>query len=273
VTAAAEVSPGTVLVAAQMAEWRRVQIGTLGIEGEASWRKVLSQDPRPTPGELTFLRDALGVPWLSDAMVATPSAVARLCAWAAAGSETYTPERIRARLAFVGDPEIRAIVEKALIERIPPPVVAHVLVNCWVMGTGWSANGWMYHAPPIPGSLPEPLRVLLVSGHSRDPEETASVFGHECGHSLTLAPTDPETAVEPMAKREERSTALTQLAVACGRLPELIEPKARAERWAAGCARAWGFTGAAADGAQCSKNRRASLEREAAALPPFGTGI
>jgi hypothetical protein len=271
----------TLAVLAADLDYPRVRFSEhLELEGAAEWSRVLEHSPPLTPPEERRLLELLlahaGVnlgplpSWVCPELCATPSARERLRRWSAAGEQASSPDRIRARLAFVGDAEIRKLVVNALIERIPPPVVDHVLCCCWVLGVGWGANGWMSPAPPIPGTLPEPLRLLLVSGHSRDAEETASIFGHEVGHSWTLAPTDPETAAEPMAERRERDDVLTQLAVACGRLPEWIERDVRAERWAADCARAWGFKGPAANGEDCMRNRRIRRQHEADALPPFG---
>lgn len=74
---------------------------------------------------------------------------------------------------------------------------------------------------------------------------------------------------DPTVEREQRWTYLQQMAVACGRLDVLLQSATRRERLAAACARAWGFTGAAADGEACASAVRSRIRADAAALPPL----
>jgi hypothetical protein len=168
----------------------------------------------------------------------------------------------------VGDDEIREIILQALA-RIPAPAVELVLSSTWVFSTGWSSNGWVSAPPPMPADPPEPLRIVLVGGHRMDVEETASIFGHEVGHLLTLRPATAEDAAEPPAERAERHEYITKMAVNCGKLDDWIESSLERERWAAACARSWGFTGSAADGSWCVRRTRAGRLADAAALPPL----
>ena len=224
----------------------------------------------PDDGLSPLERPAALPSWLGPELCASAPARARLRRWAVdAGSPVATGAMIRSRVAFVGDPDIRAIVVQALEERIPPPVVHHVLSVCWIFGVGWSTAGWNCVAPPLPSQPPEPLQLINVAGHSGDGEDIAGTFAHEVAHSWVLAPSDALEELEPVQEREQRWRSLQQMAVAVGRLDVLFQLAMRNERRAAACARAWGFTGRGANGEACALAARHRIRTDAAALPPL----
>lgn len=238
--------------------------------------------------------------WLTDELMATPAAQARLRAWAGAGGLTL-PDSLEARRAIVerveivGDDMLAPSIQRALA-RLPPPVLDHVRRNALVLAVGRSCGGFCapdappssdatewrrllvcaYACPPRPSKWVTRLsRLLRRAALAEDPDAESSDFAglvaHEvCHHWLERSP--PRDYVETEAERVEHRLdreAYVRCAFAWGFQSHVTKDVERVEYRACRLVRSWGFTGAGADGERCALNMRASVMREAERAGPL----
>jgi hypothetical protein len=201
-------------------------------------------------GRVSWQDIAQGKPgWLRDELILTAAGHARLMAWAAVCDDVQRPNLpaavIRQRIVYVGDSEILDVITLALA-RIAPPVCDTVLAQALFVGVGRSANAWVSVSPAASESKPA---IIAISGVQRNDNELATTVAHECAHAWLHTPWNGErnhTTAERRAFVEDRAfdgipTRFVAHVVQC------------CERQAAALARAWGFTGRAADVSRCGK--------------------
>jgi len=105
----------------------------------------------------------------------------RLRAWLAAGRPTANVND----LIFVGDVEIGAVV-RAVVEKLPMPVLHHVVTSVVVIGSGTSTGGLCFdHPPTLPAPEGDHVHLIVLT---RADEGLAA---HECAHSWRNAPSPP----------------------------------------------------------------------------------
>ncbi len=126
-------------------------------------------------------------PWLTDALIATPVAERRLRRWIDMGRPS--PHDV-GPLELAGCKAVLDVVERAL-ERIPEPVVVHVVQNCVIAGISTKVLGWFAPRLPQPKHAVEPGQLIVISGHSPDVEATTA---HEVAHAWLL---ERETNISP----------------------------------------------------------------------------
>jgi hypothetical protein len=201
-------------------------------------------------GRVSWQDIAQGKPaWLRDELILTAAGRERLMAWAAGCADVQRPSlpaaAIRARIVYVGDPEILDVIASAMA-RIPPPVCDTVLDQALFVGVGRSAKAWASVSPASSEARPA---IIAISGAQRNDNELATTVAHECGHAWLHTPWNGErnqTTAERRAFVEDRAFD--------GVPAELVTHVVQCcERQAAALARAWGFTGRAADVFECGK--------------------
>jgi hypothetical protein len=229
------ISRSTIERAAGLRGWPRVS-SLVGIEGgEADWRRVLYGCPPPAPAEEAAMLAGLGLPFLTDLLVATPAAWQRLESWLAAGARVPSADDLVRRLKFLGDTQVRDVVLKALHENIPPPAADYLLGNFLFMGTGWSTGGWCVRTAAPRGPV---LSVVLLNGASRDPATVLDYMLHEGSHGWLLC--DPPEPIPAESLYNEMGAALLAAAKRSGGLRELLDDEGRDERLADALACEWG---------------------------------
>ena len=190
------------------------------------------------------------MPWsVRGELVATDIARERLRRWAEAGC----PEADPAEALCVGDIGVSELVTAAL-ERIPPPVVHHVVERCLVIGAGRTNGGW---AGGYTTTFAEPKILVAISGVGTD-ENVLAIIGHEISHAWLHASDElvpPCSALETRASQDRLTATFDELEKS-----DLLKPgdflqrhrqkdqqeRNRREIEACVLTQAWGFTGAAA---------------------------
>ena len=156
----------TLLAAARSSGWPPRTLGGRPVRGEAQWRIIAA---RMTPSERAAVLAALG---RRELLAATVGGRYRLrhwlnACWAGTGE---LPRPLR----FYGDEALVPAVEHALT-RLPTPVRAFVLGECYVLGIGWQIVGWT--AAPLATAR---LYPIVVAGCEF--EAVARVTVHESAH-------------------------------------------------------------------------------------------
>lgn len=131
-------------------------------------------------------RDAVRVAWLTDALVSTDAAQARLRRWAEAGCPSPPAH---AAVGLVGaEPGMFATITRTL-ERLPPPVRWHVARTVVVVAIGDRARGSMEQWPTVFRANPDEALQLVILSAGPDLE---SVTAHEIAHTwLSTVRTKP----------------------------------------------------------------------------------
>jgi hypothetical protein len=231
-------------------------------------------------GSLTPEERAAAIPdWMNPCMIATPHAEARLRRWVEAGGmkEPDSLDRRRELIGdiwTVGDEGLRVCLHEAL-ERLPPPVLQHLVYNAGIATLGVSVRGWCLtrwpHEGQIEGTqwLIAEFKASSVPNEVPSSEEFMATVGHEAAHAWLLPPmplqAPPLTDGERAAGRDHHARLLA-CAHEWGLVGQVSERFEEPERQAGALARAWGFRGAAADGDGCARGLRAHMKARAAAL-------
>jgi hypothetical protein len=194
--------------------------------------------------------------WLTSDFVVTPGARTRLQRWVDVG---FPPSPDAGRTYINGpEPAIRRAIVNAIARIDVPPVRNHVSRNVVFMVTGRQTRGWQGLWPVFEHHVDEPPQVILVSGAETDPEELATIIGHEVGHTWLADVATESPAVADLA--DEDPGLLARLAgewnIPDAALASALEPRRESERQAARLCSQWGFTGAASNPTGCAKRYR-----------------
>lgn len=202
--------------------------------------------------------------WLTREMLATPAARERAKTWAHVEDTPEARRTIARSIARVSDPHLDVLLDQAL-ERIPAPVLSHLQANTMILTLGATVRGWCA-TPRIRATATESLQVLVVN-HNGDDDDFVATAAHEVGHSWTVPrlPLDaPPVTDEQVREADEQQQGRLAFGYSLGLnlLRVLVTPEIRLEEVAGDLARAWGFTGPAADGDRCARARLLSAEVE-----------
>lgn len=200
-------------------------------------------------------------PWLTDTLVITAPARARLQRWAAAGG----PPADRSAVCCVGPDPINDLLQSTLA-RIPEPVAEHVVRHCVVAVVGRRTAGWAMVLPRPAHEPSEAPHLVTITAHDADrtPEEVAARLAHECAHSwLSFPVVDPlhPPTVTGFHQAADAAALIDALAQEWRQPNPRLAADALDELHVSTLAREWGFRGRGADVDWRSLDYHRALER------------
>jgi hypothetical protein len=158
---------------------------TLGYSDYVRFCRALGLTPDDT---LTPAARAASLPaWLTDEMIQTPAAAAKLRSWAQttpreAWSEASDPAHVLVSLHAFGDPVMPHEISTVLC-RLPAPVRAYVVARVTFVCVGRAFAGWC--GPRFTCATPW----LIVMSAREDPD---ALIAHEVAHSWLLLEPSPD---------------------------------------------------------------------------------
>jgi hypothetical protein len=199
-------------------------------------------------------------PGFTPEALMTEAAAARLRSWFEAGAPRLS-RRVVARDATVMGLNSRRREIMAVLYRLPPVVVHHVVRRGWILGCDRSLSGWVTQAPPPPAG--DPLQLVVVDGKLTH-EDFPRVLAHELAHCWLLAvvpPAQNRPLVERRAQWRRHDLLVANLSRKWNQPNPLVREEARSEYQTAALARSWGFTGHATDADGCAEAARMAAMR------------
>lgn len=180
--------------------------------------------------------------WLTDAMVRTDGARARLRVWGIDGCPDGPFD-----LCYVGDAALGRLAN-AVLQRIPAPVARHIAKTVLVVGI-CHQGGLFLTLPKLNQSDEARQLVVLNNVHgSIDDDQMMGVVAHEFAHSWTAEVREVGDVLPAAESRTYRDAVARVLRVAdAATLRHLVHPAVQWEWRAATLACEWGFTGQATE--------------------------
>lgn len=190
----------------------------------------------------------LPVAWFKPETLPHAAAVARLRVWAGRGC----PETPGARVPLLGDHDVYPQVHAAL-DRLPAPVRDFAANTTTLLVVGRTIAGFYARPPqPIASDYGRESIVVVTADRAMSDETFSAVIAHEIAHAWT-EPTMPSDGGARFT-RDEFADLATSI-VKCQTWSDFSEAErlkssqfmVQVEYWAHAAARAWGFTGHAAE--------------------------
>ncbi len=205
----------------------------------------LEQRHEVAGGHLSW-RDCAHAGWIRRELIATELGRDRLRSWAAAAPVANPGEL---RFSPCGDVNEALVV--SVLERLPPPVLHHVVEHCALLALGRDVAGCACNAMELEGRI-----LIVVTQGSRTDVDTSTTVAHEAAHAWLHQSLVP-WQVGGVGDRQARLAAAANFADQFGMQKQwaqhraaIEERKHRAsdlcERQACALVRAWGFRGAGA---------------------------